>query len=75
MARDVRHEERGPAIMTTDDLGDDGRLFVCLCGLSDTRPLCDGSHRATEDEKDGVVYRYDVDGENGRRIAESERDG
>lgn len=59
MAREVRHEATEPAIFDADDLGDDGKLFICRCGLSEDPPLCDGSHRRTRDEADGVVYRYD----------------
>ncbi|OYR74021.1 hypothetical protein DJ71_19475, partial [Halorubrum sp. E3] len=44
MAREVTHEERGPAVLDDDDKGDDGLIYVCQCGLSDTKPLCDGSH-------------------------------
>jgi CDGSH-type Zn-finger protein len=61
MAREVTHEERGPAILDDDDKGDDGRIFVCQCGLSDTKPLCDGSHKATADEEDGTLYKYETD--------------
>ncbi|MFP4175158.1 MAG: CDGSH iron-sulfur domain-containing protein [Halobacteriales archaeon] len=63
MARLVEHEADGPLILDEDDIDDEkGDIAVCLCGLSDNRPFCDGSHRATEDEKDGKVYRYE-DGE------------
>jgi CDGSH-type Zn-finger protein len=69
MAREVTHKERGPAILDESDMGDDGKIYVCQCGLSDSKPLCDGSHNATTDEEDGVVYKYandDADGE--RRV-------
>ncbi len=61
MAREVRHEAIEPAILDADDLGDDGKLYVCRCGLSDDGPLCDGSHRQTRDEDPDAVYRYDPD--------------
>ncbi|QWC20348.1 CDGSH iron-sulfur domain-containing protein [Halorubrum sp. 2020YC2] len=66
MTREVTHEERGPAVLDDDDKGDDGLIYVCQCGLSDSQPLCDGSHNATTDEGDEVVYKYandDADGE------------
>ncbi|PAU84625.1 hypothetical protein CK500_03680 [Halorubrum salipaludis] len=66
MAREVTHEERGPTVLDESDMGDDDLIYVCRCGLSDTQPLCDGSHNATADEEDGVVYKYandDADGE------------
>lgn len=69
MAREVRHDATDPAILDADDLGDDGKLYVCRCGLSDDQPLCDGSHRRTRDEDEGVVYRYDPDGVEGDRRA------
>jgi CDGSH-type Zn-finger protein len=63
MARLVEHEADGPLILGEDDIDDEkGDVAVCLCGLSDDRPFCDGSHRATHDEEDGRLYRYE-DGE------------
>jgi CDGSH-type Zn-finger protein len=72
MAREVRHDARGPEVFDADDLGDDGKLYICQCGLSDRGALCDGSHNATTDESAGVVYKYagdDADAE--RRIVEA----
>lgn len=72
MARQIEHVERGPAVFDADDLGDDGELYICRCGLSDTGALCDGSHNATADEADGVVYKYVGDDSAGKRhIVES----
>ena len=71
MAREVRHAARGPAILDENDVGDDGKIFVCRCGLTDDPPFCDGSHNRTHDEEEGVVYRYEGDDdENERRIVE-----
>jgi CDGSH-type Zn-finger protein len=67
MAREVRHEATEPEILDADDLGNDGKLYVCRCGLSEDQPLCDGSHRRTHDEAPDTVYRYDPDGTEGDR--------
>ena len=74
MAREVTHEERGPAVLDDDDKGDDGLIYVCQCGLSDSKPLCDGSHNATTDEADGTVYKYASDDAEGERRVVGELD-
>jgi CDGSH-type Zn-finger protein len=77
MARLVEHEADGPLILDEDDIDDEkGDIAVCLCGLSDDYPFCDGSHRATEEEEDGRLYRYENDDANGvRRVVDGEEDG
>ncbi|MBP1922147.1 CDGSH-type Zn-finger protein [Halorubrum alkaliphilum] len=40
-------------MLDESDVGD-GLIDVRECGLSDTKPLCDGSHNATADEADRV---------------------
>ena len=75
MAREVTREERGPAILDESDMGDDDLIYVCQCGLSDSKPLCDGSHNATADEQDGVVYKYTNDDAGGERREVGELDG
>ncbi len=67
MAREIRHEARGPEVFDSADLGDDGRLYICRCGLSSNGVLCDGSHNATTDEEDGIVYKYENDDPDGSR--------
>jgi CDGSH-type Zn-finger protein len=67
MAREVRHDERGPAVFDESDLGDDGKLYVCRCGLSSKGALCDGSHNATANEAEGTVYKYENDDADGDR--------
>ena len=69
MAREVRHDARGPEVFDADDLGEDGQLYICRCGLSSKGALCDGSHNATVDEADDAVYKYeDDDPDRGRRV-------
>jgi CDGSH-type Zn-finger protein len=61
--REVTHTATGPLRLSPDDVDPEkGDVAVCLCGLSDDYPFCDGSHRRTDAEEPGVRYKY-VDGE------------
>ena len=37
-------------------------VFICMCGLSQNQPYCDGSHKRVTDEQDGKTYEYDSEG-------------
>ncbi|UPV76499.1 CDGSH iron-sulfur domain-containing protein (plasmid) [Halorussus limi] len=68
MAREVTHEATGPLRLDESDLDDEkGDIAVCLCGLSEDYPFCDGSHRVAEDEESEVRYKYEDDGPDGER--------
>ncbi|MGM0605452.1 MAG: CDGSH iron-sulfur domain-containing protein [Halobacteriota archaeon] len=62
MSRDVRHTATEPIRLDETDIDPEyGDIAICQCGLTDDRPFCDGSHRLTETEAEGVVYRYEGD--------------
>lgn len=74
MTRDVPLDAQSPRYLDAEDVDDEkGDVAVCRCGLSDGFPFCDGSHRQTEEEDDGL-YRY-VDGERRRVVSVTFADG
>ncbi|MFC6963557.1 CDGSH iron-sulfur domain-containing protein [Halocatena marina] len=74
MVREITHAATEPRIITPDDLDEEkGDIAICLCGLSADYPFCDGSHQATQDEKEGVRYKYECDDdENPRHVIDHE---
>ena len=70
MGRLVEHDATGPLKLDESDIDPEkGDVAVCLCGLSDEYPFCDGSHRGTVDEDGDACYRY-VDDESRRKAVE-----
>ena len=68
--REVTHTATGPLKLDAEDVDPEkGNVAVCLCGLSNDYPFCDGSHRTTEDEAPDVRYKYDGDSADGERRA------
>jgi CDGSH-type Zn-finger protein len=67
MAREITHEKSRPEPIDEADFGDDGKAFICRCGLSEEKPLCDGSHKAAADEEAETVYKYENDEPDGTR--------
>lgn len=37
-------------------------VWICMCGLSDTYPICSGKHKLVRDEDERSVYIYDQTG-------------
>jgi CDGSH iron-sulfur domain-containing protein 1 len=61
MARLVRHTATGPYKIDPKTLPQDKMIFICGCGLSQTLPFCDGSHKGCRTEEQGKLYVYDAD--------------
>ncbi len=57
--RIVLHTAKGPYEYKTQN-GES--VWICMCGLSDTYPVCSGKHRLVRDEDDYRAYIYDQGG-------------
>lgn len=51
MPRLVKKEAHGPQTV--------GDKHICMCGLSNNQPFCDGSHLKTIGEDENKLYWYD----------------
>jgi len=61
MARLVRHDATGPQEVKPQEKS----VWICMCGLSQGLPICDGSHKtARQIEEAGKCYLYDKDRKN-----------
>ena len=68
MTRLVRHEATGPVELKPQEKS----AWVCMCGLSQNQPHCDGSHKAARQEEAGKCYVYDANRQNVVEVKEDE---
>lgn len=59
MARIVKRTHTGPLKLA---IGGEEK-FICRCGLSQSQPFCDGSHKLARTEDAGKLYWYDDAGQ------------
>ncbi len=57
MSRIVLHERNRPYVIKAGN----EEIYLCACGLSQNKPYCDGHHKVTLDEKEGI-FVYDSEG-------------
>ncbi|EGK13840.1 CDGSH iron-sulfur domain-containing protein [Kroppenstedtia eburnea] len=66
MARVVIKEAKGPYTLQEGD-----KKKICMCGLSDNQPFCNGNHGKTKDEEEAHLYHYEGDSRKEVRIEET----
>lgn len=73
MSREITHDANGPKTLGEDELEEQGgNIHLCMCGLSNNYPYCDGSHTATIDEAEDTRYKYEGDDDENPRHAIAE---
>lgn len=70
MPREITHDAHGPHKVDAEAI--EGGIAICMCGLSDDYPFCDGSHASTTDEDPDTQYKYENDTDEGARRAIAE---
>ncbi len=68
MARIVIHTAKRPYRHVTEK-GEE--VWICMCGLSDTYPICSGKHRLVAREGDDSLHLYDQKGNAIGTVSES----
>ncbi len=58
MARLVKREGKGPLEVKMGNVS----KWICMCGLTNNQPFCDGAHKKTAGEEEGKTYQYNPDG-------------
>ena len=60
MPRMIYHDATGPHEVKPSDQS----AWICMCGLSQDLPFCDGAHKKARQEGTGCLYVYDKSREN-----------
>lgn len=60
MPRMVYHDATGPQEVKPAQQS----VWICMCGLSQDYPFCDGSHKKARQEDPAKMYVYDKDRQN-----------